>query len=134
AQSKKWKHCQNFERSKSKIKNIGNLSVSVSTYRTGTSEVSEYTSTKLHQQMYGVFVNHVVLQKDILYSMVITINLEKLIENEKLVGEIIRQAVNLFKIEDARACFSSKNKASINTFMIYAAWDENELGDLYVEI
>ncbi|CAH1760053.1 890_t:CDS:1 [Entrophospora sp. SA101] len=135
------------------------LTHSISINRAGTEEVSKATSTKLRQQIYGVLGNRgfsniivdkenkkhpliAVLQKDILNLMnrYRTIkNPEKLSEIESIIDEIVRQVVSIFffrlKVQEPVADWKFfENKTSINTIVMEAPWDENELEDLHVDI
>ncbi|CAJ0827331.1 21421_t:CDS:2 [Entrophospora sp. SA101] len=138
---------------------LSKLTDSISKYRTGDEEVSKATSTKLRQQIYGVLGNRgfsniavgkedkkhpliATLQKDILDLMncyrTIT-NPEKLSEIESIIDEIVRQVVSIFffrlKVQEPVASWKFfEYKTSINTIMMEASWDEDELEDLYVDI
>ncbi|RIA96078.1 hypothetical protein C1645_733567 [Glomus cerebriforme] len=132
---------------------------SFSTIRTGNEEVSKAIPTKLRQQIYGIlgnrgFSNTVLdesekehpfiekLRKDILALMnrYRTIkDQEKLLENEKMINEIVRQVVNIFffrlKVQEPIAEWKWFPKSTgINTLTMEGSWDNDELEDLYVDI
>nr|CAG8618268.1 7401_t:CDS:2 [Entrophospora candida] len=137
---------------------LSKLTDSISTYRTGDEEVSKATSTKLRQQIYGVLGNrgfsNIAVGKDKKHPLIATLqedildlmnryrtikNPEKLSEIESIIDEIVRQAVNIFffrlKVQEPVASWKFfENKTSINTIMMEASWDEDELEDLYVDI
>nr|CAG8435556.1 14299_t:CDS:1 [Entrophospora candida] len=131
----------------------------IPTYRAGTDEVTKATSTKLRQQIYGVLGNRgfsnmvadggkrhpliVGLQKNILKSMddyrTIKNPEEKLPEIKKLIDMIIRQVISIFffrlKVQEpvAEYKFFTIN-TSINTKMMEAPLDENEIEDYCVNV
>jgi len=132
---------------------------SISTSRVGNDEVSKAASTKLRQQIYGVlgnrgFSNIVIEKEDKKHPLMVNLRndiiglmdryriikkKERLLENEELIDEIIRQVVNIFffrlKVQEPVADwkFFDKN-TSINTIMMEASWDHHELDDLYVNV
>ncbi|CAI2171275.1 9590_t:CDS:1 [Funneliformis geosporum] len=131
---------------------------SISKNRAGDEKVSKATSTKIRQQIYGVlgnrgFSNIIIDKEDKVHPLIVnlrkditslmnkyrTIKIqEKLLDNEMLTDQIVRQIVNIFffgiKVQEpiAEWKFFEKN-TKVNNLIMYAAWDEEELENSYVD-
>ncbi|CAG8820405.1 5526_t:CDS:1, partial [Racocetra persica] len=131
------------------------LTKSIPEYRTGTDAVSKAISTKLRQQIYGVLGNrgfsnigdkeHPLIVKlrseinDLMNCYRTITNEEKLSENEAMINTIIRQVINIFlfrlKVQEPVAEWKFfENKSSINTIMMEASWDSEDLEEIYVDV
>ncbi|CAG8761647.1 16639_t:CDS:1 [Cetraspora pellucida] len=124
--------------------------------RTGTDEVCKVTSTKLRQQIYGVLGNRGFcnIKGDKKHQLIIKLRTEivelmnryrtfkdrkKLLENEDMVEEIVRQVINIFlfrlKVQEPVANWKFfENKTRINTLMMEASLDSSEIENLYVDV
>ncbi|CAG8589339.1 11566_t:CDS:1 [Ambispora leptoticha] len=132
---------------------------SISTKRAGTDKISKAVSTKLRQQIYGVlgergFSNIVINEEEKEHPLIINLRAsiidfmnryrtikdeERLLEHKMLVDEIVRQAVRIFffrlKVQEPTAHWKFFEKDTrVNTIMMDASWDENELNDLCVDV
>ncbi|CAG8645914.1 19401_t:CDS:1, partial [Racocetra persica] len=66
-------------------------------------------------------------------------NPQKLLENEEMIDEIVRQVVNIFlfrlKVQEPIAHWKFfENKTSINTIMMEASLDNAELENVFVDV
>ncbi|KAF0445958.1 hypothetical protein F8M41_003006 [Gigaspora margarita] len=131
------------------------LTKSFSEYRSGTDTVSKVISTKLRQQIYGVLGNrgfseirnkeHPLILKlrseiiDLMNRFRTISDKKQLSDNEAMINPIIRQVINIFlfrlKVQEPVADwkFFDKN-TSINTIMMSAPWNNDDLENTYVDV